>query len=207
MFQHHSPQLRQQISRHLQAFEVNSQSDPALKRAAVALTVVAGDGGAPALVLTRRASRLRSHAGQWALPGGRLDDGENVIDAALRELREEVNLMPPESAVLGHLDDYPTRSGYLISPVVIWLDDISAMAANPGEVASIHLIPFEELNRADSPQFVAGSMEGRPIIQILLHETRVHAPTAAVLYQFREVALMGKSTRVEHYDQPEWAWR
>jgi hypothetical protein len=72
--------------------------------------------GGAAFLLCRKASRLNSHAGQWALPGGRVDQGESVSEAALRELHEEVGVGLPQSAVLGLLDDYPTRSGYVIAP-------------------------------------------------------------------------------------------
>ncbi|MGV2389358.1 MAG UNVERIFIED_CONTAM: CoA pyrophosphatase [Microcystis novacekii LVE1205-3] len=104
------------------------------RRAAVAVAVTqAGFGAglphfpchaqwseAPALVLTRRAATLRAHAGQWAMPGGRLDAGETPEQAALRELHEEVGLACAPADVLGRLDDYATRSGYLITPVVVW---------------------------------------------------------------------------------------
>src|SRR5271167_2058347 len=76
--------------------------------------------GGAAFLLCRRTSRLNSHPAQWALPGGRLDPGEDAVDAALRELDEEVGIKLAAPAVLGLLDDYPTRSGYVITPVVLW---------------------------------------------------------------------------------------
>jgi 8-oxo-dGTP pyrophosphatase MutT (NUDIX family) len=179
----------------------------ALKRAAV-LIIVADDGtGNAALVLTRRAEQLTAHAGQFALPGGRVDAGETATEAALREAREEINLELARDAILGQLDDYPTRSGYLITPVVAWAASDARMEANPAEVAAIYRIPFVDLERPGSPEFVAIAESDRPVIRYPLLGTTIHAPTAAVMYQFVEVALHGRSTRVAHLEQPVWAWR
>src|ERR1700729_1725789 len=90
-----------------------SQPPAALKRAAVAIALVEADAGGTALLLTLRAAGLRAHRSQWALPGGRCDAGETQIEAALRELHEELGLELKPDAVLGLLDDYPTSSGYL----------------------------------------------------------------------------------------------
>jgi 8-oxo-dGTP pyrophosphatase MutT (NUDIX family) len=179
----------------------------ALKRAAV-LIIVADDGtGNAALVLTRRAEQLTAHAGQFALPGGRVDAGETATEAALREAREEINLELARDAILGQLDDYPTRSGYLITPVVAWAASDARMEANPAEVAAIYRIPFVDLERPGSPEFVAIAESDRPVIRYPLLGTTIHAPTAAVMYQFVEVTLHGRSTRVAHLEQPVWAWR
>lgn len=168
---------------------------------------VAGTAGGPAVLLTRRATRMRAHAGQWALPGGRIDQDETPIDAARRELHEELDLHLPESAVLGLLDDYPTRSGYVITPVVLWGGADPDMTPQPDEVASVHRIAFRELCRPDSPRFVSIPESDRPVVQVPIGGDLVHAPTGAVLLQFRRVAIEGRSERVAGYEQPVFAWR
>jgi 8-oxo-dGTP pyrophosphatase MutT (NUDIX family) len=199
-------ELRDEIETRLRGFQRAELHRGELKRAAVAITVVP-HGPQASFLLTRRAPRMNAHAGQWALPGGRLDKGEDAVEAALRELREEVALDIAPAQVLGMLDDYPTRSGYLITPVVVWAADTSAMTPNPGEVASIHSFALDELTRPDSPVFLEIPESERPVIRLLIGDSHVHAPTAAVLYQFGEVGLRGKETRVAELEQPVWAWR
>lgn len=199
--------LRQQMTERIADFAFQSRSSEGLKHAAVALVVVDGADGEGAIILTRRSSRLRSHKGQWALPGGRLDSGETPVDAALREMHEEIGLLLPEENVLGLLDDYPTRSGYVITPVVVWAGFGVQLRANPDEVASIHRVGFAELNRPDSPVFVDIEESDRPVIRLLFGDSFVHAPTAAIMYQFREVCLHGRHTRVAHFEQPVFAWQ
>ena len=108
--------------------------------------------------------------------------------------------------VLGSLDDYPTRSGYLIAPVVVWLTGVT-VTPNPAEVAAAYRIAYRELFHDGSPEIVAIEESDRPIIRLPLTVAKVNAPTAAVLYQFREVALAGRDTRVDHFEQPVFAWR
>jgi 8-oxo-dGTP pyrophosphatase MutT (NUDIX family) len=208
MFQRFDPAFRTALINGLQGFErYQPVRDPAvvLKRAAVCITITdAGDDAA--FVLTRRASRLRNHGGQWALPGGRLDAGETASQAALRELHEEVGLELPDEAVLGLLDDYPTRSGYLITPVVVWAGANASMVANPDEVASIHRIRLDQILAHDAVDFVTIPESDRPVVRLRINDDRIHAPTAAVLYQFREL-IAGRQTRVHELEQPTFAWR
>ena len=177
-----------------------------LKRAAVAITVVAGDNGAPAFLLTRRATNLRAHAGQWALPGGRCDGNETAIEGALRELHEELELALRASDVLGQLDEYPTRSGYLITPVVLWGQTDQPIVPNAAEVSAAYRVPLAQILRDGAVEFVAAPDSGRPLVRVLMNGVWVNAPTAAVIYQFREM-LLGRETRVAHFEQPAFAWR
>lgn len=202
-----APALRQQIENNVRAFDDRRLPGDGLTTAAVAVTVFEHDAKG-AIIVTKRAPRLRDHGGQWAMPGGRVDAGETVFEAALRELFEEVNLELSPDAIVGCLDDYQTRSGFLITPVVVWTDieDIN-LEPNPDEVASIHAFSFDELTRGDSPNLETIEESDREVLSMNYHEDRIYAPTAAMLYQFREVALMDRHTRVVDYDQPVFAWR
>ncbi len=180
----------------------------ALKHAAVAIVLMAAaePEGETAFVLTRRAQGLRSHGGQWALPGGRCDAGETPVEAALREVHEEIGIELGGGDVLGLLDDYPTRSGYLVTPVVVWAGGRQQLAPNPQEVASAHRIPLTEIMAPDVVDFTTIPESRRQVIRMAISGDIIHAPTAALIYQFREV-LAGRTTRVADLEQPLFAWR
>ena len=178
-----------------------------LKHAAVALVVVDGmNKNDPCLLLTRRSPRLRSHAAQWALPGGRCDKGETPVDAALRELDEELGLKISADDALAVLDDYPTRSGYVVTPVVVWGGRIKEITPNPDEVQSVHRAPMTQLSDDRRVEFLSIPESDRPVIRLRVWDSTIHAPTAAFLYQFREL-WAGRVTRVAHLEQPVFAWR
>ena len=184
-----------------------SEPAPALKRAAVAVALTGADAsGGTALLLTLRASGLRAHSNQWALPGGRCDEGETPAQAALRELHEELGLELGAGDVLGLLDDYPTRSGYLITPVVVWAGVSTVLSPNPEEVASVHRIALENIEDADAFSFTTIPESARRVIRFRHAGQFIHAPTAALIYQFREV-LAGRDTRVTELEQPVFAWK
>jgi 8-oxo-dGTP pyrophosphatase MutT (NUDIX family) len=199
--------LRAIAAERLATFERHATPLGELRAAAVAVTLVDDARGRPCFVLTRRAARMSSHAGQWALPGGRLDPGETAVDAALRELAEEVGLVAEAGSVLGLLDDYPTRSGYVITPVVVWGGSNPRLALDPREVAEVHRIPLAALLRPEVPRLRTIPESDRPVLSIPLAVADVHAPTAAIVYQLREVVVRGIATRVAHFEQPVFAWR
>jgi len=198
--------LRARTGANLAGFERRAAPPDGRRPAAVAVVILPDEGGRACFLLTRRAASLRAHARQWALPGGRLDPGETAETAALRELDEEVGLRLDATAVLGLLDDYPTRSGFLITPVVVWGGPDAAPAPNPTEVASVYRVPLADLDAPGVPRLVSIPESDRPVIQLPILSSLIHAPTAAVLYQFREVAVHGRPTRVDHFEQPVWAW-
>ncbi len=201
--------LRESIATRIAGFERHAIADPALRHAAVAIIVAASeDETEAAVLLTRRPQHLNRHAGQYALPGGRMDAGETPEDAALRETVEELGLTLDPTAILGRLDDYATKSGFRITPVVVWGGPALDLAPDPNEVARVHRIPLSELNSPDIPTIDTPFDGTAPIIGLPLASLghALHAPTAALLYQFREVALRGLPTRVADFDQPRFAW-
>lgn len=216
-----NPALRERIANALRGFEVRSLSVDGAHHAAVALALIDEGPGAEleglprwpepspraALLLTRRAETLRAHAGQWALPGGRIDAGETPEAAALRELHEEVGLRLNPAAVLGRLDDFATRSGYVITPVVVWAGAGPVLSPDPAEVQSVHRIPLDEFLRSDAPWLDALPGSEHPVLRMPVGDSWIAAPTAALIYQFRELCLRGRPTRVAHFEQPLFAWK
>ena len=195
----------EELAANLARFQRVAADRAELKQASVAVCVMPAPGG-DTLLITRRARGLRNHAGQWALPGGRLDPGEGAPDAARRELREETGIEVPAAAVLGLLDDYVTRSGYVITPVVVWGGDAAGeLTAEPAEVARIFQIPLQDLDV--QPEFLQLPESDGPVIRLPLLGRHVHAPTAAIIYQFCQVALHGADQRVAHFEAPAHLWR
>jgi len=191
----------------LAGFPRQSIAPDGRRPAAVAVVLLADEQGRACFLLTRRAAGLRAHAEQWALPGGRIDQGESAERAALRELQEEVGLVRETESVLGLLDDYGTRSGFIITPVVVWGRSEAELAPNPAEVSRIYRVPLVDLEGPGVPSMTKIPESRRPVMWLPLLSTEIYAPTAAILYQMREVVVHGRHTRVAHFEQPVWAWR
>ena len=212
--------LFEKIQSHLDCFESRVHHVPGTRQAAVAVCLVEVALGSgldgmsvhdkwnreAALILTRRKAGLKNHSGQWAFPGGRREPGETLEHTALRELDEEVGLTRDASGIMGCLDDFTTRSGFTITPFVIWGGPNVQLTADPHEVAAIHRIPVMEFLRTDAPVLHPMPESAHPVLFMPVGDTWIAAPTAAIIYQFREVALLGHHTRVAHFEQPYFAW-
>ena len=196
-------QLRARIVANFAAFERISLELQGRRPAAVAI-VIAPEAGEPSFIITRRAAGLRRNAGNWALPGGGFDPGEDAIAAAVRETEEEVGVSLSRDAALGLLDDFITLSGHRVTPVVLWSEDPVVLKPDPLEVGHAWFVPVADLDHPDAPMREAHPDGGEPILRMHVRGSWVNPPTAAFLYQFREVALHGRATRVAHIGQPPW---
>ncbi len=205
----HDAALRRRIAGNIAAYSRVAGADTGLKPAAVSIVLAPADGGT-CLLLTRRARRLSRHAGQYALPGGRVDPGEDALTAARRELGEELGIEAGAEMFLGALDDLPTWSGYLVTPFVVWLGAEAELRPAPDEIDRVFRIPLKDLHagrgRGGNRRGAAG--EGEPGVFSLFIPTLGHdlfAPTAAILEHFREVALAGRATPVVRFGEPAFA--
>lgn len=207
-------ETRERIRANLAAYARNVQAPEGLKPAAVSIVLAPlGDQYDTAFLLTRRAPRMSRHSGQFALPGGRVDPGETARDAAIRELQEEMGIEAGPGQVLGRLDDLPTRSGYLVTPFVVWLGAHAEPHPSPHEIAAVFRVPLSDLSAGrgrGGNRDEAEGQEREPGVFSLFIPTLGHdlfAPTAAMLDHFREVALMGRPTPAVRFGEPLFARR
>ncbi|MDB5480745.1 MAG: hydrolase [Caulobacteraceae bacterium] len=198
--------LRNEIAGRLAAFPRLSLETSGLRRAAVAILLSPLDATV-GYVLTRRALNLRRGAGNYALPGGAVDEGEDAIDAALRETAEELGVTLTRDAAIGLLDDFVTLSGFVVTPVVLWSSEPLTLRPDPVEVDEAWFNPLAELDHPEAPRSEAHPDGGEPILRMYVRGRWINPPTAAWLYQFREVALHGRWTRVGAVGQPNWTAR
>ncbi len=202
-----TPALRAVLSDRLAGFERRGLPLESRSKAVVTLTLVPDDDGQASIVLTRRARGLRRHSGQFALPGGRVDDGETSAEAGLRELEEEVGLRLSPDAILGWLDDFATHSGFVIEPLVLWAGS-GTLTPGAGEVAAIFRVPLADCGRAGALIKIPFSGQPRvPALSLKSVGTWVFSPTAAIIHQFAELAVHGRHTTVADFKQPAFARR
>ncbi|MHA1529860.1 MAG: NUDIX hydrolase [Alphaproteobacteria bacterium] len=202
---------RERIRSNLAAYPRRAAAPEGLRAAAVSVVLAPLPDHTTAFLLTLRAPRLNAHAGQYALPGGKLDPGEDAQSAARRELHEELGIEAPPEQVLGVMDDLPTRSGYLVTPFVVWLGRRVEPRPAPDEIAELHRIPLTDLfagrGRGTNRDLSADDTSGPAVFSLYLpslgHD--LFAPTAAILDHFREVALIGRPTPVIRFGEPKFA--
>lgn len=199
-----SDELKRHVHARLSALPRQYLSRDGLRQAAVTVALTADRNGLAVLSMCRR-GQVGSHRNQWGLPGGRVDQGETTEQAAVRELQEEIGLVP--TAILGRLDDYVTRSGFHLTPYVMWCANQTPSVVSVAEIRSVRQVPFSELVRPDSPRWVDIDQSTRPVLQLPIEDLLIHAPTAAVMYQFSEVVLRNRTTRVADVEEPVFAWR
>lgn len=198
---------RKQIEENLSGFEriVLPAEDHRLAAVAIILAPVEG---VVSYALTRRAPKLRRNAGNYALPGGAVDpEDEDAIAAAMRESEEELGVQLVRDQVVGLLDDFLTLTGHLVTPVIFWSDKELVLKPDPTEVAKAWQVPLGDLDHEGSPRDKDKQDGGPPIRQMHMQGSWINPPTAAWLYQFREVALKGRSTRVDQWRMPGWTAR
>ncbi len=194
--------IRRTIAGNLQAFE-RRDSPLSLTPAAVAIVLVMSDG-IPSVPIFQRPLNMSRHAGQIALPGGKVHSGETVEDCAIREVNEELGLVLDTADVLGLLDDFDTESGFRITPVVIWSSaGVSDLKPSRWEVLKLFVIGTPELHDTVAAAALGSTQE----FSLRFQRIEVFAPTAAILYQFSEVALDGRPCRVADFYQPPFTHR
>jgi 8-oxo-dGTP pyrophosphatase MutT (NUDIX family) len=154
---------------------------PEVRPAAVLIAVT--DRPEPGVILTHRPDDMRAHPGQVAFPGGKLDPGEDAVQAALREAHEELAINPSDVRIIGASDRFVTGTGYDVTPVLGLIPPDLAIEPNPVEVASWFEAPLGFLlhpaNHAHKEKEWFGRM--RPYIEIEWQGHVIWGITAAIL--------------------------
>ena len=202
-----SEDFRKRVTTNLENHPTETHEGHDLRKAAVAIAITPLENGQSGFILTRRGKNLKTHSYQYALPGGKIDEGETQEETVLREVQEEVGIQVKRENIVGYLDDYETRSGFMITPIVLWTPNLEDLRPEPGEVDDIFIIAFSELFRPDSPRWVEIPESDKLVLQLPIRNRLVHAPTAALIYQFREIGIQGNLIRTDYIEEPVWAWR
>lgn len=168
------------------AREIEHRDDTAfvqgeLRQAAVLAAMTERDR--PGFLLIHRPSNMRSHPGQVAFPGGKIDPGETPVEAALREAYEELGIHERDVTVIGTSDTYRTGSGYAITPVVAVVPPDLKLNPSPTEVAAWFEAPVDFVFNPDNHTHHAGFWQGqeRRYIEILWQEHRIWGVTAGII--------------------------
>ncbi|MCA9835536.1 MAG: CoA pyrophosphatase [Trueperaceae bacterium] len=144
MHQVTSPFNYQELKANLETRQRETMTIDEFRPAAVLVPLLKKESGYE-LLFTVRSSQLRSHAGQISFPGGRLDEGETIIDAACRETFEEIGISIDRQHILGFLDDHPSPARYIVTPVLALVSWPQPLCVNHCEVDEVFTVPLETL--------------------------------------------------------------
>lgn len=158
------------------------EHDPAAGTPAAVLIAIT-DREEPGVVLTVRREHLRTHAGQIAFPGGRIDSGEDAVRAALREAQEELLMDPAEVTVVGSMDPYRTVTDYRVTPVLAVIPPGLPLTPHEHEVADWFEAPLGYLLDPANHSRHSALFQGRErhYYEILWNERRIWGATAAII--------------------------
>jgi 8-oxo-dGTP pyrophosphatase MutT (NUDIX family) len=137
----------------------------------------------PGLILTVRREHMRTHAGQVAFPGGRIDPGESATAAALREAWEELGLQPDSAEVVAEIDPYRTVTGYVVTPVLAVVEPDQPLSPHEHEVADWFEAPLAFVLDAQNQQLKSALFRGRErhYYEIVWNDRKIWGATAAML--------------------------
>lgn len=148
-----------------------------------AVLIAVTDRADPGVILTQRTDTMSRHPGQIAFPGGRIDPGEDVVTAALREAEEEIALPRDKVRVIGEADSYRTVTGFQVTPVIGIIPPDLIFTPSEAEVASVFEVPLAFL--LDEANHVEATLEwqghDRHYYEIIWNERRIWGATAAMI--------------------------
>lgn len=148
-----------------------------------AVMIAVTDRPEPGVVLTVRREHMRTHAGQVAFPGGRIDPGENAVQAALREAWEEIGLDPATAAVVDEVDTYRTITGFLVTPVLAVVPPDQQLSPHEHEVADWFEAPLHFVLDPANQQLKSALFQGRErhYYEIVWKDRKIWGATAAMI--------------------------
>lgn len=167
----------------LPLLEGDLPEERALASVPAAVLVGITDRPDPGVILTVRREHLRTHAGQVAFPGGRIDPGEDSVEAALREAWEELGLDPGAAEIVGAIDPYRTVTGYVVTPVLAVVQPDQPLSPHEHEVADWFEAPLAFVLDPTNQQYKSALFQGRErhYYEIMWGEWRIWGATASMI--------------------------
>jgi 8-oxo-dGTP pyrophosphatase MutT (NUDIX family) len=133
-----------------------------LKPAAVLIALIEEDHQL-SVVFTKRAAHLKHHPGQISFPGGKVEDfDKNLIEAAIREAEEEIGLNSHKINIIGQLNPYETISGYVVTPIIAFINEQQNFVMDKNEVAEIFQVPLQHFLNFDNHYAIRIERQHKP---------------------------------------------